>query len=217
LGTKRRIIALLAGLVAIVATGCGSGTTSTTVIRVSPEEFFTGELKRLGPHLELSAAGVKLDPKGPPMKLHIMLEEYNNGKPRQRSGSESGNNDLPNEITVSLKPATDANAKQRRYRLVVVQQFEQHHTDWALGFIPLRTTSTGQQSVATDVGVPVLSGSPMRAIGTLTQPDELTPDHPVRIWGCFEGRGAGTMSSGETIAQTAARVEWALVLKLELR
>jgi hypothetical protein len=215
LATKCHCIALLAGLAAIVAAGCGSDKTAKTVVRVIPEEFFTGELKRLEPHLEMSAGRVKLEPKGPAMKLRIALEEYNNGKPRDRSGSESAN-DLPNEISISLKPASDSNAKQKTYRIVVAQQFEQRHTDWALGIIPIRSTSTGGQSFATEVSVPSLSADAMRAVGAITEPDDLTPNHPVYIWGCFEGRGAGTMSSGETIDQKAARVEWALVLKLEL-
>jgi ABC-type glycerol-3-phosphate transport system substrate-binding protein len=66
LGTKRSRIALLAGLAALVAAGCGSANTAATVIRVMPEEFFTGDLKRLEPHLEMTAAcvnqvGIALD------------------------------------------------------------------------------------------------------------------------------------------------------------
>ena len=79
--TNPHRIALLVGFAALVAAGCGSRNTAATVIRVAPEEFFTGELKRLEPHLEMTAACVKLHATGPPMTLHVTLEEFNNGKP----------------------------------------------------------------------------------------------------------------------------------------
>ncbi len=213
--TKRHSIALLAGFAAIAAAGCGSGNTAATVIRVAPEEFFTGELKRLEPHLEMTAACVKLHSTGPPMKLHVTLEEFKNGKPRELGGSESVQ-DEPNEISVTLRPVTDVNAKQKKYRIVIAEQREHRSTDWMFGFVPLRKTSMNRTTLTTDVTVPPLSGSSMRTVQTLTVPEDLTPNHPVAVLGWFEGSGASTMSGGETIEQKAARVEWAFVLKLEL-
>lgn len=101
---------------------------------------------------------------------------------------------------------------------MVAQEIVQQHTERVLGFVPIRTTSTmGHQSFASTVTVPSLSGASLRSVEVLTQPDELTPDHPVPIMGVFEGRGTETISSNQTIAQKAAQVEWALVVKLELR
>jgi len=216
LRTKRCIIALLAGLAAIVAAGCGSGNTAATVIHVTPEEFFTGELKRLEPHLEMNAACVKLHSTGPPMKLHLSLEEFKNGKPREIARSESAQ-DEPNEISVTLRPLTDVNAKQKKYRIVIAEQREHRSTDWIFGFVPVRKTSMNRSTLTTDVTVPPLSGSSMRTVQTLTVPEDLTPNHPVAVLGWFEGSGASTTSGGETLEQKAARVEWAFVLMLELR
>lgn len=215
MGTKRPSIAFLAGLAALVAAGCGSGKTSATVVHVTPQEFFTGDLKRLEPHLEMFAASVKLNSTGPPMKLRLRIEEFNNGKPRELAGSESAQ-DQPNEFSVSLKPASDSNAKQKKSRIVIAQQNEHRYTEWLLGLVPLRKTSMNRSTITTDVTVPILSGPSLPTTEALTEPVDLTPGHPVEILGWFEGRGAATFSTGETIAQKAARVEWALVIKLEL-
>ena len=214
--TKRYRIALLASLAAIPAAGCGSGSTAATVIRVTPEEFFTGELKRLEPHLEMNAACVKLHSTGPPMKLHLSLEEFNNGKPREIARSES-DQDEPTELSVTLRPVTDVNAKQKKYRVVIADQRAHRSTDWVLGVVPFRKTSMLRSTLTTDVTVPPLSGSSMRTVQTLTVPEDLTPNHPVAVLGWFEGSGASTTAGGETIEQKAARVEWAFVLRLELR
>jgi hypothetical protein len=216
LRTKRQIIALLAGFAAIVAAGCGSGNTGATVVHVVPEEFFTGDLKRLEPHLEMFAACVKLNWTGPPMKLHLTIEEFENGKPHELGGSESAQ-DPPNEISVTLKPLKDSDSTQKKSHVVVAVQNEHRSTHWVLGMVPVPKTSTTRGTLTIDVTVPTLSGPSLPMKEALGEPADLTPDHPVALLGWFEGRGASSISGGETIAQKAARVEWALVLKLELR
>jgi hypothetical protein len=216
LATKRRIIALLAALAVIIATGCDSGNSGKTVVHVVPEEFFTGELKRLEPHLEMFAACVKLHATGPPMKVCLTLEEVHNGKPHELGGSESGL-DQPNEISLTLRPASDGNAKEKKSHLIVANESEHHSTEWLFGLVPFHKTSMTHSTLKMDVTVPKLSGSSIPMTEALAKPDDLTPDHPVAILGWFEGRGSSQFTIGETIEQKAARVEWAFIVKLELR
>ena len=162
------------------------------------------------------AACVKLHATGPPMTVHLTLEEFDNGKPRELGGSESAQ-DQPNEFSVTLRPASDANGRLKKSHVVVAQQSEHRYTDWVLGIVPLRKASMNRATIETDVAVPTLSGPSLPATQALTTPSDLTPDHPVAILGWFEGRGASSTSGGETIEQKAARVEWAFVVKLKLR
>ena len=196
---------IVATWLVVSASGCGSANTGKTVVRITPEDFFTGDRKRLEPHLEMSGARFKLEQGGPPMGLEVALETWTHGKPQRLSGSGGRSDQFPNEISVSAREMGGASGKEKRYRVVVADLYEYRHTDWSLGFIPVTRKSSGASSTASEVSVPVTEESSMRSIGGLENPIELTPNHPAAIWAITANKGWVTHHLGKTIEEMATR------------
>jgi hypothetical protein len=207
----------LLAVVALLVVNClGCGNPATTVVRVSPEEFATGDLKRLASHLELSTGRVKLERSGPPMACEVSLEIRKNGKLDRKLGG-SSNGSIPNDISLSLQPVPGPNGTEK-YRVVVVETTERRSTRWYFDVFPVTSTSTGQVSFASTVEPPQFSQKDRgHLMPTLGKAADLTAEHPVTIWCYAGGRGAETSKGGETIDDVIARVEWALVAKLRLQ
>jgi hypothetical protein len=213
---RGRFVSLLAVVASLAASCPGCGNSATTVVRVSPEEFATGDLKRLVSHLELSAGRVKLERSGPPMNCEILLEIWKNGKFDRKLGG-SSNGSIPNDISISLQGVPGPDGTQK-YHVVVVETTEQRSTHWYFDLFPVTLTSTGQASFASTIEPPQFAQKDLgHLMRTLDKATDLTAQHPVTIWCYGGGHGAETSKGNETIDDVAARVEWALVAKLSLQ
>jgi hypothetical protein len=213
----RRSIALALLVAVFLAAGCHGSQNgpAKTVVRITPEELFTGDLKRLQPHLGLTTGYVKLACDGPGVPAEIAIEIWKNGKLLRHHGGSSGL--LPDEISISVKEVADRDGKDK-YRVVIAEKAVRRELRWNYGVLPHIVTSGGSSSLTTDVDVPRLSEeSSLRAVEILKEPIELTKDHPVVIWAYVAGRHAGETKPGETIEEAVSRVEWALVVKMSLR
>src|SRR5205823_4330875 len=74
----------------------------TAALRVSPSELFTGDLKRLEPHLRLTSGCVRLDFRGPDRMIGVEVELWQGGKPAKWFTRWSGRTG-PGELSVSLR------------------------------------------------------------------------------------------------------------------
>jgi len=169
------------------------------VVRITPCELFTGELKRLEPHLGLTSGCVKLDYNGPAVPIKLRVEVWKNGKVAGEAGILGTTLSGPGEASISLKEATDSKG-QAKYQVVMVL-----------------SKDNGYLSFTSQVDVPRLKGQvKSRGPKQLGEPVELSKDKSVAVWS-FEAREAGGMIDGnESVDATAKRVEWALVFKLSL-
>lgn len=168
--------------------------TSPGVVRLKPEPFFTGEIKRLEPHLGLTVAYYRVEYDGPPQWLKLETETWRDGK-RQGGGSMGTSLTGPGELSVSLKEEDGPSGT--RYRSVVAL-----------------VGPNGQSSSSSTHPGPTVSGS--RGPKALTEPTDLLPGQPVAIWGWMAGEQRLSFNGNESIEDMAKRVPWAFIVRARL-
>ncbi len=177
--------------------GCGQAQEQAQkgTTRISPCELFTGEQKRLEPHLALAGSGcVKVDYNGPELPIKVELELWHNGTSKS-GGGPSTSITQPSEVSISVKEVSDAKEKSKYQVITVV------------------STKSGTISTTQLVDVPELNRgltSPKRLGNTI----EIKDTKPVAVWALVTDKGSvGGGRDDETFEAAAKRAKSALVLK----
>jgi hypothetical protein len=187
--------AILAALAA--SAGCAQQSPpppTATVVRVSPSALFTGELKRLEPHLGLTTGCVRLDHVGSTLQVKLSCEIWEGGKVAKEAGSLGTTLAAENEASLSLREIMENGKKTGHFTIAL---------SGSQGYV----ASTGQ------VDLPMLS----RGSKSLSGPLELSMGRPTAVWGLMAGEGSGRIDGDESIEDMAKRVEWALILKIAMK
>jgi hypothetical protein len=167
------------------------------IVRVSSSDLFSGDLKRLEPHLGLTSGCVKLEYQGPMVKLKLEPEVWHKGKRERSMGGMGTTLSGPSELSVSLGEATDGQGKPR-YRMIAAL-----------------SSSNGYVASTTHVDAPQLK-QPTSSRGPkgLARQTDLANGQSLAVWGYMAGEGANESRGDESVEEMAKRVEWALVLRI---
>ena len=168
--------------------------------RVSPAELFTGELKKLEPHLGLTASGcVAVEPAGGEQAFYLQLEEWKDGKRADSLPGLSLTSGKPFEVSVSVREDPGRFGKPM-YRVVVA---------WSGG--GKSESRAGRVAIfETGDGLTVYPKKPLaRAI-------DLEERGSAVVWGLMAGKlRDSTIDPKESVEEMAKRVPWALVLRIQ--
>jgi hypothetical protein len=164
--------------------------------------LFTGDFKRIEPHLGLVTSGcARLDYTGPELAVSFEPELRRPGKPNKSLGSSTSRFRGPGEASFSVREMTDPNGK-RKYRLVCAlvgcDGLGASH-----GFDGIDPPETGELG---------LSGG----TATLSDPQELVAGELIPVW-AYVLRADGRWEGRRTIDETVATGQWALVVMFKWR
>ena len=167
------------------------------VMRVSRSELFTGDLKRLEPHLGLTSSGcIKIDFEGPEIWFGTEEEVWQDGKLLQGLSKSNSRLEGPKEVSFSLKQITyDDKPKHRMVSAVSAK-------------------SRGGSSAFTGV----LPGTPGNSSGVaeLDAPIELEPGKSIAVFAFVEDehKPGQEYSLGGTFDEKIKRAKRAIVFKI---
>ena len=169
-------------------------------IRVSPAELFTGELKRLEPHLGLISTGCfKVDYDGPELMLKSQVQVWRDGNPNPPGGS-STRITGPCEVSISVREVCEPKG-MTKYEVTVAVSSKSGRTFDKVRYDLPELTGEGELK--------------FRHTTSLVQPVSVHGDKPVPVWGFAQGRGS-IPGTADLLEEMAKRAEWALVLKLSM-
>jgi hypothetical protein len=169
------------------------------VARVSPAEFFTGELKKLEPHLGLTASGcVAVEPAGGEQAFYLRLEEWKGGKRADTLPGLSLTSGKPFEVSVSVRE-DPGRFEKPMYRVVVA---------WAGGG---KSESRAGRVAIFETG----DGVTAYPVKPLAKAIDLEGKGSVVVWGLMAGKlRDSTIDPKESVEEMAKRVPWALLLRV---
>lgn len=163
-------------------------------LRMTAAPFFSGELKRLEPHLGLITGCLRVEYQDSPLSLHLTTEIWRDGKcEKENDGTMDMTVNEPGELTISLREIDGD--REGHYRAVIAL-----------------SSQSGYAASSTTIPKPKLHGSGSGLKG-LSKPIELSTGESRRIWGFMAGKGAGEFRSNESLEDMVKRVEWAFIIR----
>jgi hypothetical protein len=166
-------------------------------VQIVPSDLFTGDLKRLEPHLGLTTGCVKLKYEGPETPMHYVVQVWREGQWKDLNHNKMGTLKGDDEISISVREAVDDG--KRKYQVVVARS--------NVEFGSTRTTMYVDPPAST-----MRASAREQLQRTL---DVKTPGEVV-VWAWKKGTGEKFSLAGRgPVEERATRsAEWALALKL---
>jgi hypothetical protein len=167
--------------------------------RVRPAELFTGELKKLEPHLGLTASGcVAVEPAGVAQAFYLQFEEWKDGKRAETLPGLSLTSGKPFEVSFSVRE--DPGRFDKPMHRVVVAWAGGGKTDSRAGRVAIFETGDG---------LTAYQAKP------LAKAADLEEKGSVVVWGLMAGKlRDSTIDPKESVEEMAKRVPWALLLRV---
>ncbi len=189
--TPGRRILLALGFALLAVIGPSETFAQEGTSKISPTQLFTGELKRLEPHLGLIGHGCVNVAFSGEKQLKTELQIWNKGK----STTTTSNTRVPvsaGEISITAREAAGPEGKMM-YKVIIA--------------VPGGTSSTW-------IPIP----SEMRGTTWITVPDEksVKDGDPIVVWALIGTMSGSLTTTSEPVEQAAARADWALVLSVTL-
>jgi hypothetical protein len=169
-------------------------------IRASHADFFTGDLKRLQPHLGMTVGCVHLEYAPPDRFVGLEAQFWQDGKPLRGGPGYFRSPGGPADATISLTPVTGPGGKP---------QFR---------FMTALTGPDGYAATGSTRDAPTTEGL-QSYIKTLDKPIEILDGPPVPVWAYLLYKRTGGVFPREdlrdgTFDEAARAVEWAVVLRI---
>ncbi|HEY9632170.1 MAG TPA: hypothetical protein V6D14_02105 [Coleofasciculaceae cyanobacterium] len=163
------------------------------MLRISPSELFTGELKRLEPHLGLTGSGcVKVDYKGVALPIDLEWELWQNGTFKSL-GHSSTSITQPSEVSFSVKEVS-RDKETSKYQLITAV-----------------SEQSGYTSTTRSVELPKLEGATTQK--RLTNTIDIKDTKAIAVWALLANQGSVDTRDDEPFEEATKRVETALVFK----
>ncbi|MCK4851291.1 MAG: hypothetical protein KAT11_08070 [Phycisphaerae bacterium] len=208
LGKSHRAFAILSLAFVISLAGCKQNSSKPEVpdklptagiIRITPSELFTGELKKIEPHLASTNGCVRIEYAGPKTWFKDRIVIWQNGQARDISAGESlVKEPLDGNMSFSLHDVSSYN-DELGYKFILAG--------------PAGSTSTMYLPKCDELGE---SGSNL--LGSylkLSGPVEIPDDEEVAVWGyCW--RPGGEWDRSLSIEEQAMRSKWAVVVMVSI-
>jgi hypothetical protein len=194
-----------------------------SVLRVSPDDLFSGDLKHLQPHLGLTAAGcVKLEAPNQIHRIVLETEVWENGQSRpgptlfsyasyvRHSRSVNGGPSQtwntytrkPDSASFSLREVNDANGKRTFH------------------FVGAVASGGSLESMSTDIQIQEVKGDALEIrssyIKKLDGPSQVAAGEKINVWSYIKEfqKPPGQYQEVKTIEEAAKAAVWAFVVKI---
>ena len=165
-------------------------------VRLSPAKLFSGDLRRIEPHLGLTASGcVHVEITGPDLMLGLETELRRDGKRVRSLGSGSSRTRESGDLSFSMTEITDAEGN-KRFRIVEAM-----------------TGKFSKTSMTPVLDLPEQAGGTMRGTTEFGETLDLPEGQYVPVWAYVVHKDMKhpVLSPIEAAAESA---RWALVIKL---
>jgi hypothetical protein len=167
-------------------------------IRIRPSKFLTGELRRLGPHLNLTGEScLRIDAPGDEFFLGYELELWENGKYLRWLGKGNSRVKDPEEMSFSLQAFTGSKGEPM-FRQVIAVLAPKSGLTWT-----------------ENVNRPEFGHSSSWKV-ELTEPRELPEGETIPVW-AYVISTDGVHNHSAKLEDAPKKARWALVVKLKWR